>query len=243
MSRGPRCSNGTPGNAGLGNPFGSDPDGRDPLGRKVEDAGHDGRADHRHEHRRHLFRHTGQGQQDGQRGETDQQSRRIRLVETRYERLRLVDEAVGVRREAEQLGQLPDEDGDRQAVHVADLDLLGEQVGDEAELADTESDLDRADHQGHHPGERDRGRRIAGHEQRRDGREDQRRHRGVRPEHEDARRTQARVPDEAGDRRIEAGDRRQPGELGVRHALRHQDRREDKPGDEIRPQPGSTVGS
>ena len=73
----------------------------------------------------------------------------------------LVDEAVGVGREAEQLGQLPDDDGDGQAVHVADLDLVGEQVGDEAELADAETDLDQPDHeQRQHPGQGDGGRGV-----------------------------------------------------------------------------------
>ena len=60
------------------------------------------------------------------------------------ELLDLVDEAVGVGREAEQLRQLADDDRDRQAVHVPDLHLLREQVGDEPELAEPEPDLDRA---------------------------------------------------------------------------------------------------
>ena len=42
------------------------------------------------------------------------------------------DQPVGVDREAEELGQLADDDRQRQAVHVADLGRLGEQVGDEA---------------------------------------------------------------------------------------------------------------
>ena len=35
-----------------------------------------------------------------------------------------------------QLRQLPDDDGERQPVEVADLGRFGEQVGDEAELGD-----------------------------------------------------------------------------------------------------------
>ena len=57
-------------------------------------------------------------------------------IEPREEGLHLGDEPVGVGREAEELGQLADDDGDRQPVHVADLHLLREQVGDEAELAE-----------------------------------------------------------------------------------------------------------
>ena len=46
----------------------------------------------------------------------------------------LVDEPVGVDGEPEQLGQLADEDRQREPVHVADLGRLGQQVGDEPEL-------------------------------------------------------------------------------------------------------------
>ena len=51
-----------------------------------------------------------------------------------HERHRLADEAVGIGREAEQLRQLADEDRQGEAVHVADLGRLGQQVGDEPEL-------------------------------------------------------------------------------------------------------------
>ena len=68
-------------------------------------------------------------------GEPDRERRRVRLVEPLDELLRLREEAVGVGREPEELGELADDDRDRQAVHVADLDLLREQVGDEADAA------------------------------------------------------------------------------------------------------------
>ena len=63
---------------------------------------------------------------------------------------------VRVGREAEELGELADDDRDRQPVHVADLDLLGQQVGDEPELAEAQADLDEADHERQHPGHGDR---------------------------------------------------------------------------------------
>ena len=44
----------------------------------------------------------------------------------------LADEALGLDLEPEQLGQLADQDGQRQAIHVADHRRLGDQVGDEA---------------------------------------------------------------------------------------------------------------
>ena len=241
MNSGPRCSNGTPGNVGVGNPLGNDPTVATPLAARSKTPVTTVAPTTATSTAGTFFDTRGKTSRMTRVAETDQQGRRVRLVETRDESFRLVDEAIGVRRKAEQFGQLPNEDGDREAIHVADLDLFGQQVRDEPEFAETESDFDRADHQRHHPGERDRGRRIAGHEQRRDGREDQRRHRGIRPEHEDARRTEACVPNEAGDRRIEAGHGWQPRELGVRHTLRHEDRREDQAGDEIRPQPGGVV--
>ena len=159
------------------------------------------------------------------------------------ERPHLVDEAVGVGREPAQLGQLADDDGDRQPVHVADLDLLREQIGDEAELRDPEPDQDQPDHDRHHPGERDGRLRIACDGERHDGGEDQRRHRRVRPEHEHARRTHQRIPDEAGNGRVEPGHRRQAGQLGVGHALRYQDRRQHHPGHEIGAQPHALVAA
>ena len=168
---------------------------------------------------------------------------RLREVEAVDERLHLVDEAVGVGREAEQLRELADDDRDRQADHVADLHLLREQVGDEAELAEPEADLDRGDEQRQHAGERDELGRVAGDRERDDRGEDQRPERRVRAEHEDPRRPEERVADEARDRRVEAVDGRQPRELGVRHALRNEDRRQNDPGDEVRAQPAAVVSS
>ena len=58
-----------------------------------------------------------------------------------------VDQAVGVHGEPEQLGQLTDEDGEREAVHVPDLGRLREQVGDEAEPEHAGEHGDRTHHQ------------------------------------------------------------------------------------------------
>ena len=81
---------------------------------------------------------TGKGKPHGEGGA-------ITLVEVRHELEHLLNEGVGVRLETAVLGQLPDDDDHGQAVHVADLDLARQQVGDEAELADAEPDLDEAD--------------------------------------------------------------------------------------------------
>ena len=117
------------------------------------------------------------------------EGRAVALVEVRHELAHLLDEGVGVGREPAELRQLPDDDDDGQPVHVADLDLARQQVGDEAELADTEPDLDEADEDGEHPGQGDGGGRVvAGDDERGDGGEDQRPERGVGAEHEDLRR-------------------------------------------------------
>ena len=187
------------------------------------------------------------------RSAADRAARRARRRRSRARRLRsgrglstnsrdLVDEAVGVGGEAEQLRQLADDDRDRQPVHVADLHLAGQQVGDEAELADPEADLD----------ERRRSRRAS------------RRARSPFPgssvaasgtiaakisgeTDESGPSTSTRdgpkigVADEAADRRVEAGDRGQTGELRVGHALRDEDRGEHEPGDHVGAQPRPLV--
>ena len=65
-----------------------------------------------------------------------------------------------------------------------------------------------------------------GYQQRRDGGEDQGRDRGIGSEHQHPGGPEHGVADQARDRRVEAGGRRQPGQLGVRHALRDEDRRQ-----------------
>ena len=121
-----------------------------------------------------------------------------------------------MRGEAEQLRQLSDDDRDREAVHVSDLHLLREQVGDEPELAEPEADLGEPDQHRQHAGQRDRRARVSARQQRRDRGEDQRRDRRVGAEHEHPRGPEHRVADQARDRRVEAGDRREPGQLARR---------------------------
>ena len=128
-------------------------------------------------------------------------------------------------------------------VHVADLHLLREQVGDEAELADARARSRSAPTSiasipasaiavaGSSPATTSGviAAKISGDTDEsgpstrtRDGPEE-------------------RVADEAGDRRVEPGDRREPGQLGVGHALRDEDRREHEAGDEVGAQPRSLV--
>ena len=66
-----------------------------------------------------------------------------------------------------------------------------------------------------------------------DRRRDHRAERRIRAEDEDRRRADEGVRDEADDRRVQAGDRRQAGQLRVGHALRHEQGDEDDAGDQV----------
>jgi hypothetical protein len=150
----------------------------------------------------------------------------------------LAGEAVGVDLEPEQLGQLADQDGQRQAVHVADHRRLGDQVGDEPEPGHRPQHQDAAGHEREHRRQRDGARRVAaGAGQRQDRRGDHRPERGVRAQHQDPRRAEHRVAEQAQDGGVQAGDRRQPRQLGVRHALRHEQGAEHDPGHDVLGQP------
>ena len=166
----------------------------------------------------------------------------VRLVEALDEGDHLVDEAARVRAEPEQLRQLADEDRDREAGEVPGPDRAREQVGDEPEPHDGRRDRDRPDEQRQHPGERDLLLVVATGE-RQDRRRDHRPQRGVRPEDQDRRRPDERERDEAHDGRVQAGDGGQPGELGVGHALRDEQRDEHDAGDEVARQPRPLVGA
>ena len=72
-------------------------------------------------------------------------------------------------------------------------------------------------------------------------RRDQRRQRRVGSEHEDARRPEDRVGEQRHDRRVEAGHRRQTGQLRVGHALRDQQRGDREPGDDVAAQVGAPI--
>ena len=141
------------------------------------------------------------------------------------EGLELRPEALGVGREAEQLGQLADDDDERQPVHVAHLHLVGQEVGHEAEAGESHADLDEGDDHGQHAGQGDGPVGVAPDQQRDQGGEDHRRDGRVGAEHQDPRRPEDGVSDQASDGRVEAGDGWKAGQLGVGHPLGNQDGR------------------
>ena len=179
-----------------------------------------------------------------QRRQAEDQRGRIGLVQASEERLHLVDERVGVGREAEQLRELPDDDRDAEAVHVPDLHLARRagrrrtracRAPNPISMSPTRMAIMPANTMA-----------LPGSpvtDQRRDGREDQGRDRRVGPEHEHPRRAEHRVADQAGDGRVEPGDRGKPGQLGVGHALGHEDGGQDDAGHEVGAQPRPLVGA
>ena len=82
------------------------------------------------------------------------------------ERLEFGTEALGVGRESAELRQLPHDDDQGEPVHVADLYLVGQKVGDEAESGQAHADFDERDDHRQHPGQCDRPVRVAADEQR-----------------------------------------------------------------------------
>jgi hypothetical protein len=62
---------------------------------------------------------------------------------------------MGINAEAEQSWQLAGDHRQRDTIHVAIADRLGQQLGDEAQPRDAGSDAQHARHQGHHAGQRD----------------------------------------------------------------------------------------
>jgi hypothetical protein len=149
-------------------------DGRDAVGVEIEDGRDDRRRHDRHQHGRKGAGEPRQQQQDGERAQTDEQRRHDGPVESQDEGLHFGTEAVGVGREAEELRQLPDDDHQSEPVHVPDLDLVGEQVGDESQPCQSEADLDERDDEGQHPSERDLPVQIAWNEERHESGEDHR---------------------------------------------------------------------
>ena len=143
-----------------GHPLGRTPTVATPCGGEVEHGRRDGGADHGDQHGRDPSGDARQDEEHDQHGDTGDEGGGVAAVEPLEEGLELVDEAARVGGEPEELGELADDDGDGQAVEVADADLAGEQVGDEAQPGDAEADLDEPDEDGEHAGEGDRARRV-----------------------------------------------------------------------------------
>ena len=117
--------------------------------------------------------------------------------------VQLRHELVGVARVAEQLGQLADQDDQRDAVQIAGQDRLGQEGGDEAEPGRAG---DQVEHAGHQREDRQQGQipfRVAGRERPQAG-SDQQAGGGVRPDDQLSRRAEQRIGEQREDRRVDA---------------------------------------
>ena len=213
------------------------------LIREAEQGHHRRRADHGHEHAGELRRDPPENDDRPERCDAERKRSRVCLVEPGDELAQSRDEALRADREPEQLGQLRDDHGDRDAHQVAEADGHRQQLGHEAEPRHPAGEHDRPDEDRQQTGERDPCRLVAARGERDDRRGHKRRHGRVGSQDEDPRRAQQEVHDERHQRRVQAGDRRQARELAVRHPLGHEQGSEDGARDDVAPQRRAAVAS
>ena len=199
-----------------------------------------GGADDGDQHAGQLAGDQPQAEDHGQAAGAEGQRGRVGLVQAGDELADGADEVLGVDREAEQLGELGDDHRQGDPGQVADADGHREQLGDEPESGQAAGQHDRPDDQGEQPGERDPLVGV-GSGQRDDRGGHQRADRTVGADDEDAAGAEQEVDDERDQRRVQAGDRRQPGELRVAHALGDEQGGEHDPGEQVAAQAGSAA--
>jgi hypothetical protein len=142
--------------------------------------------------------------------------------------------------DVEQFGQLADQNGEGDAVHIAVADRLGEQFGDETKAGDAGEYADQAGDDGHGGRQRHRPRRIAERQGQNDA-EDDRGERRIRSEHEDAAGTEQRVDEKRDDGGVKTVNRRHARSDGISDAHRYEHGRKDDAGDDVVLQPGRFV--
>ena len=152
----------------------------------------------------------------------------------------LADQAVGVDREPEQLGELPHQDRQGDPVHVAVAHRLGQHVGDEPEAQQAGAHVDDPGQERERAGQRD-GLVGVARRQGHDGDRDQGRERGVGTEDQDPARPEQGIGDQRDHGRVQPVDGWQPRRLGVAHPGGHQQRGQHEPGDQVAGQPGGLV--
>ena len=207
-----------------------------------EDDGHNGGRDDADEHGWDDTSEPRQHEEDREDSQPDGECGTDSPVETEHKGLNLRTESLGIGGESEELGQLSDDDHQSEPVHVADLHLVREEIGDEPQPRHAEADLDERHDDREHAGEGDRLVGIAsGHQERQQRREDHGRDRGVRAEDEDARRSEHRIAHKAHDGRVQPCDGWKASQLRVCHALGHKDGGEHDARDHVGPGPPALV--
>jgi hypothetical protein len=121
---------------------------------------------------------------------------------------------ISLNRHSEYFGQLVDQHGERDAVHIAIANRLGEQFGYEPEPEETCQNAHYTRHHSHHAGQGHGARRIATGVRQHDCQY----HRGegrIRPEHKDAAGTKQRVRQQRDHGGVQPVDARDSGGLRV----------------------------
>ena len=210
---------------------------------QIQRAHDDGRADHRDQDAGHAL--AALQQQDHRQGACADRERRPVGSAAQHRRgdgPQASQRPVALDREPEELGQLADQHRQRNAVHVAVADRLGQQFGDEAQTRQAGQDAHRPGDDRHHAGQRDGAHRVAAGQRQDDG-EDDGRQRRVGSQHQDAAGAEQRIGQQRHDRRVEAVDARHARCHRIGDADGHQHRRQHQPGHDVVPQPGRLVAA
>jgi hypothetical protein len=127
---------------------------------------------------------------------------------------KLAQRAFAVDRKAAELGDLTEQNGECDAIHVAVADGLGEQLGNETELGESGGNAQQARNDCHHAADANGTLRVAcrqrGHHAEEDCGEGR-----VGTEDQDGARAKHRVGEQRHNGRVKAGDARQPRCLRV----------------------------
>jgi hypothetical protein len=225
-----------------GEALGEHADDLDPLRLEVEQ-GHGGDADdHGHHDPGDLGPQPAQDQDDHDAGQPDGQGGPVDppVGHSLDDVPGLGEQPAALDGEAAQLGELPDQDGDGDAVQVAGLHRPRQQLGHEPQPGQAGDQDDQAGEDGQGAGQGDRRLGVVAAQGQDHGR-DHRGQRRVGPEHHHPRRPKDGVDDQGHDGGVQPGDRGQAGRLGVAHAHRDQQGGQDQPGHQVAAQPGAPV--
>ena len=175
-----------------------------------------------------------------QRQDPHEERRPVRPAEGGDQSPELLEEVAGGAVDAEQLGQLAHDDGQREADDEALEDRFGDEPREEAQPQQAGDERDHSGDDGQRRGEGDVV-AAAGVGDRRDGRRRESGGRGHRTDDEVPRGPEHRVEHEGRRRRIQADDRGRARDGGVCERLRHEDRPDGRPRHEVVAQPRRLV--
>ena len=182
-------------------------------------------------------------EQDDQRRETDGEGLPLGVAEVGDDVPHLLEEVVALSFDAEELGDLADDDRQREADDEPLQHRLGDEVGEEAEPRQPGDEREESRGEGEQRREggeiliRPAGGQV-GHRRRR-----QRGGRRHRPDDEMPAAAERRVEDQRGRGGVQADDRRDAGDRGVGQRLGHQHRPDGQPGDDVAAQPAPVVSA